>query len=352
MTPDHLPTTAAPPAPVVRSRTADGLPVVAFGPVMPGWGSWDWVGASLRDSIAATHATTSFAAWDEVEADVVVVVKHAPPADWVAAHRGRGAVVLFCPIDYYGHAAEIDADGAVLGQFDRIVVHSERLRRYFQPYASVDYLDHSIRYAAPLRARFRPDGPILWVGVRSNLPPFIDWVNRHGVPGPLQVLTNLPDPAHPPTAVDLGFAARLDAQVVDWCPHLHAEMTAAARAVIDIKGGDFRGRHKPPAKGIDVLASGVPLAMNPDSSTVEHLAHLGFAVADPLDVDHWLSVEYWEDTRAFGAALRELLDVDRIALRFARIVEEARSTRSTGRALGRATPAPALALGSNPPAVV
>jgi hypothetical protein len=79
-------------------------------------------------------------------------------------------------------------------------------------------------------------------------------------------------------------------------------MTTAARAVIDIKGQDIRSRHKPPAKGIDVIASGVPLAMNPDSSTAEHLARMGFEVASPLDTDRWLSREYWEETRRFGLA--------------------------------------------------
>ena len=56
-------------------------------------------------------------------------------------------------------------------------------------------------------------------------------------------------------------------------------------AAIDIKGDDFRSRHKPPAKAIDFIASGVPLAMNPDSSMVEHLARMGFDVASPLDTE-------------------------------------------------------------------
>ncbi len=82
--------------------------------------------------------------------------------------------------------------------------------------------------------------------------------------------------------------------------------TAGAKAALDIKGQDFRSRHKPPPKAMDFLASGVPLAMNPESSPVEHLARMGFAVPSPLDTQRWFSREYWKETRRFGQALREL----------------------------------------------
>lgn len=310
-------------------------PSIAFGPELPGWGSWEWVGLGLRDGLAGRYGLSTFAAWEDTAADVAVVVKHLPPPDWVADRLARGTTLIYCPIDFYGDAAAIDGDAAILRRMGAVVIHAERLRRYFAPYSPVVYLDHAVRFAAPLRERFQADGPILWVGVRTNLPPLVAWVNRHGVPGRLDVLTNFEDPARPPTARDLGFRAALDVQVHPWCPHRHAELTASARAVIDIKGDDFRSRHKPPAKGIDVLASGVPLAMNPDSSTVEHLAGLGFDVADPLDRDHWLSPAYWEETRRFGGALHDLLTDERIAFRFARIVEAARAAQRSGAAGSR-----------------
>ena len=83
----------------------------------------------------------------------------------------------------------------------------------------------------------------------------------------------------------------------------------------------------PPAKAIDFLASGVPLAMNADSSPVEHLARMGFEVPSPLDTERWLSREYGEETRRFGAALRELLSLERIGLRYKRIIEEVLAER-------------------------
>jgi hypothetical protein len=62
--------------------------------------------------------------------------------------------------------------------------------------------------------------------------------------------------------------------------------------------------------------------MNPESSTAEHLARLGFEVADPRDAGRWLSREYWEETRRFGLALRELLSLERVARRLQRIIHE------------------------------
>jgi hypothetical protein len=161
------------------------------------------------------------------------------------------------------------------------------------------------------------------------LPPLVDWINRHPLPCPLRVLTNPETPGSVPTPAEFGFASNIDVQIQEWTPGRHLQLTSMARAAIDIKGDDFRSRHKPPAKAIDFIASGVALAMNPDSSTVEHLALLGFDIVSPLDTKRWLSPEYWEETRRFGTALRELLSRQRVGLRYKRIIEQVLSERRT-----------------------
>jgi hypothetical protein len=121
------------------------------------------------------------------DADVVVVVKHAPPQDWTVEVTRRAALV-YCPVDFYGSAAAIDADEALLRRCARIVVHCERLRRYFAPYAAVEYLDHHVKFAGPLRQESVQQGYVLWVGVRSNLEALVAWVNANfparGTAGP------------------------------------------------------------------------------------------------------------------------------------------------------------------------
>ena len=61
----------------------------------------------------------------------------------------------------------VDAVGAMLRHCTRILVHCERLRHYFEDYASVEYIDHYVRFAAALREQYRDDGYVLWMGVRE-----------------------------------------------------------------------------------------------------------------------------------------------------------------------------------------
>ena len=274
---------------------------IAFGPEMPGWGSWEWVGADLAQAFGGR--ATTFTSWQEPDADVVVVVKHAPPAEWVE-HISPKAKVIYCPIDFFGSADEIAAHAEFLKRCSRIIVHCERLQALFLRYAPTIYLDHHIKYASAPRQEFAPSGNILWAGVRSNLPALVEWVNAHPLPAPLDVLTN-PETAEAkiePGA--FGFHSGFDVRIHRWSAELQRQMTASARVAIDIKADDFRSRHKPPAKAIDFIVSNVPIAMNPDSSPAEHLARLGLLVALPLDVERWLSREYWEETRRLGEKLR------------------------------------------------
>jgi hypothetical protein len=304
-------------------------PIVAIGPEACGWGSWDWVGLDLAAELSKYYQTVIYAGPDVPACDAAIVVKHALAHD-VIADLSRRAGVCYCPVDYYGSARDIDADAPMLRKCTSVVVHCERLRRYFEPYALVEYIDHHVKFAAPPRESYRPDGFIVWVGVRSNLGPLVDWINRHPPPGELRVLTNPEDPTRAIRAADFGFRRDLPVEIAAWSPERQRQWTLEARAAIDIKGDDFRSRHKPPAKAIDFLASGVPLALNPDSSPAEHLERLGFAVASPSDADRWFSRDYWEECSRFGSAIGELLTRERIGRRFKRILDAVIARRRPG----------------------
>ncbi len=299
---------------------------MAFGPDAPGWGSWDWIGSDTCSGVKSIFDTQVFQPWEAISADVVVIIKHRPAYAWMKQTASRSRLI-YTPVDAYSSIADIDADATWLHQCCRIVVHGERLRKYFASYAPVEYLDHHVKFVAPIRDEFQPVGNLLWIGVRSNLAPLVRWVNENPLPLPLDVLTNLEDPDCVPTPSEIGFNGKTQSRIHHWSPERHVAMTAAARAALDIKGDDFRARHKPPAKAIDFIASGVPLAMNQDSSSVEHLARMGFEVADPRDIDRWLSREYWEETRRFGAAIRELLSLERVARRWKRIIDDVLAER-------------------------
>jgi YD repeat-containing protein len=128
---------------------------VSFGPVMPGWGSWQWAGDDICVELSQHFRTQRFDGTVIPKSDVVVFVKFAPPLDVIEAITRRSKVV-YSPVDYYGSPAEIDSDGAMLRKCSRILVHCERLRKYFEPYAPVEYMDHHVRFAVPMREESPP----------------------------------------------------------------------------------------------------------------------------------------------------------------------------------------------------
>ena len=62
---------------------------VAIGPEMPDWGSWEWVGADVARELAKYYPTATYPPGVMPDADVVVVVKHRPPAAWMETVRRR-----------------------------------------------------------------------------------------------------------------------------------------------------------------------------------------------------------------------------------------------------------------------
>jgi hypothetical protein len=140
---------------------------VALGPEAPEFGSWQWLGADLAKELAGDCEVSRFQ--EEIPpADVVIFFKFLPDLQTLQLLRTRSAVI-FCPVDVYESAAEIDSDER-LRQCHRIVVHCHRLSPYFQSYAPTTYLDHHLKYSLPTRKDVVLTGPLLWVGEQSNLP--------------------------------------------------------------------------------------------------------------------------------------------------------------------------------------
>ena len=302
------------------SPATGSRPIVAIGPRIADFGLRDWVGTEISDELSTEFDVRVFD-HEVPHSDLIIFLQFKPEANMLR-RISRSSAVIYCPFDNYGSSREIDADAAALGACDRVLVHCERLRKYLTAYTSVEYIDHHVKVAATLRATFQPDGPILWVGGRTNLPPLVDWVNQHHLTEELWVLTNPENLAETPHSQDFGFQPHNRVRVERWSAERQREWTAVCRGALDIIGDDFRARHKSPAKAIDYLASGVPLALQPDSSTAEHLARLGFDVASVDDWDRWRSRGYWEETTHFGAALRELLSREQIGQTWRRILNE------------------------------
>jgi hypothetical protein len=236
--------------------------------------------------------------------------------------------VIFVPVDFYGSCAEIDNDWRLFRQCARIVVHCPQLAKYFRSYVPVEHLDHHVRFAIPPEEQRPGDGPILYVGVRSNLPALVAYVNDHPLPREFVVLTNPEDPARPQSATEYGFRSPDRVRIETWSSDAHRAWLKRASVALDIKGNDFRQRHKPPTKAVDFIASGLPLAVNSDSSSTEYLSEMGFDVASPDEPERWFSDDYRQETVRFGRALTELYSRNRIAHRWARLINDVLMERS------------------------
>ena len=297
---------------------------VAFGPEAPAFGSWEWVGADLCQALAAMgHETTIFR--DAIpDCDVIVIVKFKPSATELRQLRIDHRILIYFPVDLYDSAARIDLDSDSLRSFHRIIVHCERLRKYFSVWSKVEYLDHHLKFVAPQPSQRRQEGPLLWIGNRSNLQPVIDWTNQHSLSEDLWILTDFPADVVIPAATALGFRNSCAVRIERWTPERHLEWTTLARAALDVKGDDFRARHKPPTKALDFLASGVPLAMYPDSSSTEHLLKkYEFQIAGLEDHDHWLSADYWQAVQQIAPRLKSDLSLEVVAARFVAMIQTA-----------------------------
>jgi hypothetical protein len=298
---------------------------VSFGPQIPDFGSWNWVGADTAAFLADEFDVHVF---DDAipPTDIVVFIKFRPDLQ-VLRSVARQSAIVYCPVDVYGSEQEIFQDREALRLCDLVLIHCERLRHHFDAYACVEYLDHHLKYIAPPGRSFRSEGPLLWIGVRSNLPPVVEWVNTQALNEEFWILTN---PEHPGSTIQpdrFGFWSSKRIRMAEWTPDRHIQWTSTCKAAFDVKGTDFRSAHKPPTKAMDFLASGVPIALGPTSSSAEHLARMGFEVASLDDAGRWFSHDYWEETARFGATVADLLCPDRLRVRWSLLLRQVFSTK-------------------------
>lgn len=293
---------------------------IAVGPKNPEFGSWNWVGESFLKALNDRFFATSFEHHADIETtDTVIFVKFKPTLTELQSLKQRARLV-YCPIDIYADAREIDDDRASLQCFDRVLLHSERLLRYFTACCPVGYIDHPIKYVLKEPRTFESMGPLLWVGRQCNLQPVVQWTNRQKLNRELWILTNRGERRL--DTQSLGFENRNTVKVSEWSERRHLECLKVATAAIDIKGDDFRARHKPPAKMLDFLASGLPVIANRSSPSYWLGKTQGLSV---IDADNWqLQLVEVDRARTFRQArqLQQVLSEENCANQIIRVVTD------------------------------
>lgn len=256
---------------------------IAVGPQAPGFGSWQWLGEGLLANLQHPFSVETFVDSSEPPAaDIVVYIKFLPNADRLADIAQRSSIV-FLPVDMNASCSEIDNNREYTQTFSLVIVNSRRLLRYYHGYCPVEYLDHPLKYSLSKPRLTTDEGPVVWIGQICNIEPIVHWANSTELDRELWVLTNLGGAE--PSPASLGFKIE-NVTVQRWSESLHMHCLEVASLAVDIKGQDFRSRHKPPAKVFDFLASGIPVIVNRGSSADIHLSALGY---EPLYDNSWLS---------------------------------------------------------------
>jgi hypothetical protein len=264
---------------------------ISIGPELPEFGSWNWLGKWMIETLSPTFDVTTFSDHENPPpTDVVVFLKFKSSTIRLMELQQTSRLV-FVPVDVYGNSWEIDSDVVNLRLLSLVILHCQRLTRYFRGVTDFVCLDHPLKYILPEIRSERVDGPLLWIGKKCNLAAVIPYLQEFSQTHDIRLLTDIDQNSC--RAEAFGLSDRRT-QVGKWSPQRHIEWMATAKAAVDVKGDDFRSRHKPPAKSIDFLASGVPVITNRGSSVDLNLTPRGFSL---LDADRWsedLSVEHQE----------------------------------------------------------
>ena len=243
--------------------TSTSLPRVAFGPTAPGWGSWDWVGQDIAKALYGDFHTSVFPNW------------HVPrQMSLSSSSRHHHSILLrtsradrpwsIAQLTSTAHRMRSKQIKRCLGVATWSLCMPSGLQSYFVQYAPVEYIDHHVKFIPIELVAYRPEGFLLWVGAQSNLQPLVDWVWERELPAELRILTNLDRSRAKPE--DFGFPKDSWIRIENWSAGRQMEWMTGAKAALDIKRTDFRSHHKPPAKALDYIAAGLPLAMNYTSS--------------------------------------------------------------------------------------
>jgi hypothetical protein len=309
--------------------------LVALGPVrdVP---SWDWVGFDTARELSKYYDVVIYDSWLTPPAcDALFVIKHRPPAHFLAEAEMARQRIVYCPVDTYWDGEHLAQDARVLRACTMVLLHSERLLPLVTPYCSNShFVEHHTRYALNTMADYKERGFILWIGGYQYVPYLLKWLESHPIGHELKILTDVDkywsrDRARL-VAAEIGTTFRPSRHATSiaghalypWSERLQYEMMRDCKAALDIKWTEnFNQYYKPPTKAQQFIASGIPFAVNAESYSAEYFRLRGFEVSSPLDTARWFSREYWEATRDYGKKLRASTSLQAVGSRYRELIE-------------------------------
>lgn len=201
------------------------------------------------------------------KSDIVFIIKGRPNLEWAGMLKAQRKRLIYCPVDEFNSAEEIEESGRWLQFMDVVLIHCERLRKYFAPICKrVEFCEHPV-LSKPVNTMSYSRDSIVWSGQCQNLQPIMQHLkdNLDTFGGlKLKVMTNLEINWHEPEGFDWEFVGK-HVELLNWSFAAERKMFGSAVAALDIKGDSFNAMHKPPLKVNTFLKYGVPVWMNTES---------------------------------------------------------------------------------------
>ena len=303
------------------------MSIVAIGPVanLP---SWDWVGIDTINELSKYYQVEVFNSFHCLPgASVIVVVKKMPPTNFMQQACDNHKNVIFMPIDYFAGEEQIQSCASILGQCKLVISHADSLIPHFRKYAPTYPIEHTSKYALLNTVSYKPEGFILWVGGYQFTPYILRWLRDHPLGNKIVFCTDYKNERAIAKAEEIAtyfkvsFNALQQFEMHEWSESTQAQLMSDAKAAIDIKGNDFSQRHKPPTKGQQFVASGIPFAVNKGNNCYDYFQSRGFDVCTPEELHRWLSEAYAQQTREFGRKLRLRIHAQAVGIQMKKYID-------------------------------
>ena len=286
---------------------------IAIGPSKH-YPSWHWCAGDLIPDLKTRHNITVFRRYSELknhDFDLLVAVKFPPPNEFQAKSR-----IIYLPIDYFRDEPHIAKHSAFLRSCDTIAIHCARLADFLKPHCKkIEFIEHYGKYALPRLADFNPKGIVIWTGMCTFVGLVERWYNSKPRNFRLVVLTNRIRRIH------LQDHSRISLE--PWTERNQRRYFKGAKAGLDVKGSDFAQQMKPPTKIQQLVASGIPAAVNPNSYTWEYFHERGLNLSDPDDTERWFSETYWREIRNFAPKLRQAISKTNVVQSYLNLIDRA-----------------------------
>jgi hypothetical protein len=289
---------------------------VAIGPSRH-YPSWKWCAEDLIPGLQKQHEIQPFHHYSELpghDFDVVMIVKHPPPRK----NPIPSGKIIYLPIDYFMSASQISSRSNFLQRCDIVAVHCERLVEHLGTYCKrIETIEHYDKYAVPSPINYNPGGLVLWTGMCTYVKSLYDWYLERPRSFGVVALTNR-------IASLSDFQVKCPSiQLSEWSEMLQQQCFKKAKAGLDIKGNNFHQQTKPPTKIQQLIASGIPSAVNHGSYTWEYFHGKGLDLASPDDHVRWFSEAYWKEIHDFLPVLRQSISKPNVIHSYLNLIETA-----------------------------